>query len=113
MNWKQAILAAELLFFVALTLIAVSDHGYLGFFDLALANSATTLLFVDLLICLSLVAIWMVLDARRTGQKAWPYLIVALFFGAAGPLLYLIIREGRSAQSDAMQPTPDSPTLGA
>ena len=112
MNWKQAILAAELLLFVMLTVIAIRDHGYMGFFDLALANSATTLLFFDLVICLTLIAVWMVPDAKRRGHNAWPYLIIALFFGAAGPLLYLIVREGRPEMSPPPGAAADTPTLG-
>ncbi len=101
MTWKRASLALVLILFLEMTVTAVFEHGYPGFFDLTLANSATTLLFFDLIICLSLIAIWMVSDARVHGCKAWPYLIIALFFGAAGPLLYLIMREGRPVDSRA------------
>ncbi len=112
MNWKQALLTAELALFVILTVVAVREHSYLGFFDLALANSATTLLSFDLIICLTLIAVWMVSDAKRRGHNVVPYLIIACFFGAAGPLLYLIVREGRPEVSHGPAAV-DSPSLGA
>ena len=82
--------------FLALTGYAVWQYGYLGFFELAFANAATTLMFVDLAIALVLVAVWMWHDARETGVPGVPYLVVGLFLGAAGPLAYLMHREWRS-----------------
>ncbi len=83
--------------FLALTGVAVYEHGYLGFFELALANWATRVLAADLVISLSLITWWMVVDARRRGRAFLPYLLVTLTFGAAGPLLYLIRREDVAA----------------
>ncbi len=57
---------------------------------LASANWATRLLFVDLTISLSLIAVWMYLDSRERGKPFLPYVLVTLFLGSAGPLLYLI-----------------------
>ncbi len=106
MTWKRVALSLVLILFAEMTYVVVAEHGYQGFFDLALANSATALLFFDLVICLTLMAIWMVADARARGRNPWPYLIVALFFGAAGPLLYLIVREGRPAQDRTERAVP-------
>ena len=97
MSGKKILLWLVLVDFVALTVYAVVQHGYLGFFELALANWATRLLFLDLCIALSLIAIWMVQDARARGASFAPYLLITLFFGAAGPLLYLIRRESAAA----------------
>ncbi len=93
MSGKQILLWLVLIDFAALTAYAVMQHGYLGFFELAMANWATRLLFVDLCIALSLIAVWMVRDAHERGASFWPYLVLTLSFGAAGPLLYLIRRE--------------------
>lgn len=97
MSGKQILLWLVLIDFAALTAYVVVQHGYLGFFELALANWATRLMAFDLVIALSLIALWMLRDARERGASAWPYLALTLFFGAAGPLLYLIRREASSA----------------
>lgn len=94
MSGRQILLWLVLVDFAALSAYAVVQHGYLGFFELAMANWATRLLFADLCIALSLIAVWMVRDARERGASFWPYLVLTLALGSAGPLLYLIRREG-------------------
>ena len=81
MSGKQILLWLVLIDFAALTTYAVMQHGYVGFFELAMANWATRLLFADLCIALSLVALWMHRDARERGASFWPYLALTLFFG--------------------------------
>ncbi len=73
----------------------MAAHGYPGFFELAAANWATRLLFVDLSIALALITVWMYLDARERGASFLPCVLLTLTFGAAGPLLYLIRRPAR------------------
>ncbi len=92
MNWKRIIPGIVLAVFLTDTALIVAEHGYLGFFELALANTATQLMAFDLVIALTLASVWMVVDARRRSRSAVPYLIVTLLFGAAGPLLYLTLR---------------------
>lgn len=91
----RVLLGAVLVAFLGLTALAVMEHGYLGFFERVAANSATRLVFVDLVISLSLVLVWMWRDAARRGASGMaiaPYALVTLFFGSAGPLLYLLRR---------------------
>ena len=90
MNWKKAALGLVFLEFAAMTAWVLTQYSYLAFFELIGANSATLLLSFDLVICLTLICIWMIRDARAQGRKALPYVIVAAAFGAAGPLLYLL-----------------------
>ncbi len=100
MNWTRFLLWDALLSFAALTGYTIFEVGYVGFFELALANWATRLLFVDLVIALTLITLWMVRDARaRLGSAASiaPYAIITLLFGSAGPLLYLIQRDRQPA----------------
>ncbi len=92
MNWKRIIPGIVLAVFLTDTALIVGEHGYLGFFELALANTATQLMALDLVITLTLASIWMAIDARRRGRSAVPYLVMTLLFGAAGPLLYLTMR---------------------
>jgi hypothetical protein len=93
MTLKRIGLAVVLAAFLALSAYAVYQHGVLGLFQLVLANSATTLAFVDLVIALSMVMVWMWGDARRRGVSPMPYVLVTLALGSAGPLLYLLTRD--------------------
>jgi hypothetical protein len=99
MNWKLIGLWTVLADFSALSAYAVWRHGYLGLFELALANVATVLLLVDLTIALSLVMIWMVRDGREHGIGVLPYLATTALLGSVGPLLYLIRRERVAARA--------------
>jgi hypothetical protein len=99
MSWRQILLGLILADFLALTGVVLFQHGYLGFFELAFANTASTLLFTDLVIVLGLASVWMWQDARERGVRVVPYLAVGAFFGAAGPLLYLIVRERQTRQA--------------
>ena len=92
MGWLRILLAVVLFDFLGLTAWVVYQHGYLGFYELVNANWATRLLMADLVIALSLVATWMVRDARERQIRYAPYLVLTALFGAAGPLLYLIRR---------------------
>jgi hypothetical protein len=94
MNAKQIGLGILLVDFLGLTAYAVWRHGYLGVFELALANAATATVLVDLTIALGLVTVWMWRDARGHGISPVPYVLVTIATGSAGPLLYLIRRAG-------------------
>ncbi len=84
--------------FLALNIFVVFQHGYVGFFEAVVANSATIAVLVDLVIALSLVLIWMWQDARKRGRTLLLHTVVTLFFGNLGPLLYLIQREGKESE---------------
>jgi hypothetical protein len=86
-----------LLAFADLNAYVVWEYGYLGFLQLATANSATIAALVDLTIALSLVTVWMWRDARRRGVSLVPYLALTATLGSIGPLLYLVIH-GREAK---------------
>lgn len=89
MNLKQIGLGIVLADFVALTAYAVWQHGYLAFFTLHGTNAIGVQVFVDLIIALSMVMAWMWRDARARGVSLLPYVVVTLFLGSIGPLLYL------------------------
>lgn len=92
MIWKRSILSLILIFFLFLTVRAINAHGYLGVILMFNANPGTELLSWDLIISLTLVCIWLVSDARKNGNAYFPFLLITLLFGVAGPLLYLIVR---------------------
>ena len=59
-----------------------------------LANSATRLGFIDLSISLTLITVWMWIDAKQHGRAIAPYIAITLLLGCPGPLIYLIGRKG-------------------
>ena len=105
MNWKLVGLWLVLADFTALTAYAIWQFGIVGLFDAAFANVATITLFADLVIALSLVSIWMIVDARQRGASPLPYVVTTLLLGSIGPLVYLIRREGSAPASAASLPT--------
>jgi hypothetical protein len=104
MTGRMIILEVALAAFVSLTGYVIWEHGYIGFFELAMANTATVLLGLDLVITLTLAILWMWNDAQARGTTAVPFVAVTLAFGAAGPLLYLIFRERAVAHGGAVAP---------
>ena len=50
MSGFRMVLSAILIGFLGLTAVAIAQHGYLGFFELAMANWATRVLSADLVI---------------------------------------------------------------
>ncbi len=97
MSWTRALVAIVLAGFVALTVRALLHYSYLEFLDAATANAVVSVMFFDLVICLSLIAFWIYRDARALGISPWPYIALGASFGVAGPLLYLLRRPRREA----------------
>ena len=101
MNVKQIGIGILLADFVALTAYAIWQHGYIAFFDLHAMNAVTLQVFIDLVIALSMVSLWMWRDARARDTSAIPYLVLTLFLGSIGPLLYLFRRAGEEPAAAA------------
>ena len=99
MTKTQILLGIVLAAFGFETAWAVSQFGYVGFFEnLLSAGFPTQLVAFDLVIALSMVSVWMWNDARERGATLWPYLLLTVALGSVGPLLYLIRRESARKQ---------------
>lgn len=99
--------------FLALTCYVVATVGFDGFYREALRAPATILMGLDLLIGLGLILSWMADDAKETGTPFWPYFLVTLAIGVAGPLAYLIHRDARLARDpDRGRPRARRPLVG-
>ena len=97
MTKKQWVIAIVLADFLALNVWVVMQYGYMGFVREVLSSVPAIAVLVDLTIALTLVGIWMWNDAKRRGIAVVPYLIVGLFLGSVGPLLYLLRTGGSEA----------------
>lgn len=91
-------LAVILADFAALTAYAVYHYGYLAFFQLHAMNAIQIQIFIDLVIALTFVLLWMVRDARERGIPPTPYVVLTLTLGSIGPLLYAIRRQAAEAK---------------
>ena len=94
MNAKQIAVLGVIVGFGLLTIVPIYQYGYFGLFSLALANSATVQVSVDLVIALALFMLWMWPDAKKRDISPVPYVIITLVLGSFGPLLYLFRRFG-------------------
>lgn len=92
MNRKQIAIVAVLVAFLAQDAYVIYLYGYLGFFRMLLANAVGVNAAVDLIIALTLIAVWMSEDAKQRGISSLPYLLVTVALGSVGPLLYLARR---------------------
>ncbi|MCA9665700.1 MAG: DUF2834 domain-containing protein [Myxococcales bacterium] len=98
---------AALVAFIALTVAAIVGAGWSGFIAWMLQSPLWfAQVAADLVVSLSLVLAWIVLDARQRGIAAWPWVVLTLCTGSIGPLLYLALRAGAGdAVAAITQPT--------
>jgi len=91
---KQRII--PLIVFIAFAIwTAILSHNYnfLSFFKPIFASGPATQVLTDLTIAITMVLIWIYKDAAATNRKFWPYLVITIFLGSFGPLLYFILRK--------------------
>jgi len=83
-------LAAAVL--AAVTLTALMREGWGGMKTPFSASFWTWQYFIDLVIALGLVMVWMWRDCRSSGKNPLPWIVATCFIGSFSPLLYLIMR---------------------
>lgn len=88
----RTILALVLLAFLALTAVALWQHGYVGIFAGQFRDAAGLQVLADLAIALGLVLAWLWRDAHERGRSPWPWVVLTLATGSIGPLVYLLWR---------------------
>lgn len=69
--------------------------GYMPFIRSILSTGPSRQVTIDLYISLTILCAWMVHDAAEVGiSMAWTalYIVIAVFMGSFGPLLYLLHR---------------------
>ena len=83
-----------LLLFSVYTGWVVWQFGYTSVFTVTLQQHPSTQVLLDLYIAGSLLFWIMILDNKRQGRavkKVIPYLVVTMFLGAIGPLIYFLV----------------------
>ena len=95
---KRTLAIILLIPFSVLTVYALSQVGYVGIIDYHRHSPAGWQVIVDLVIALVLVLTWMVPEAKKEGRNPWPWVVITLFLGSIGPLLYLAVNGKKSVE---------------
>ncbi|MFK8031080.1 MAG: hypothetical protein AB8G18_12665 [Gammaproteobacteria bacterium] len=86
--------------FTVLSLYAVLQVGYWGIFDYHRHSPAGWQVLADLVIAIVLLMCWMVADAKKNKRSVIPYLILSVFLGSFGPLLYILLGREQTENAD-------------
>jgi hypothetical protein len=100
MNNRRLLALVLLVPFTALTIYAVIQVGYIGIFDYHRHSPAGWQVFSDLVVALILIMTWMFVDAKKSGRNPVPWIVLTLFLGSIGPLLYLFFSRVKVKKSD-------------
>lgn len=87
---RQHLAIALLIPFSVLSAYSVYKSGYWGLFQYQFASPAGWQVLADLVIACGLMFVWIFPDAKRHNRNPWPYVVITLFLGSFGPLLYLV-----------------------
>jgi hypothetical protein len=90
---RNTILIAVICAFAILTGVALWHHGYWGIIAPHFQSFGAGQVLADLVIALSLVMVWIVSDAKKTGRNPVGWILLTLTLGSFGPLIYLITRK--------------------
>jgi hypothetical protein len=88
---NRILIVITLILFGALTALAVWHEGITGIFASIFSSYGAAQIYVDLVIALVLIMIWIWHDAKATGRTAWPWIVATLLVGAFAPLVYLLL----------------------
>ena len=84
-----------LLLLGTITIIAIWTGGLSGFWEAINYSWASLQIYIDLVIAMIFLMVWMWRDAKASGRNPWPWIIAAFIVGSFSPLVYLLLRESR------------------
>jgi len=88
----RKLIIAALIPFAALTGVAFWVDGIAGFPDAITHSRASAQIYVDLVLAIVVLSVWMHRDARSNGKNPWPWIVAAAVVGMFSPLVYLLTR---------------------
>jgi hypothetical protein len=89
---ERTLLLAVLVPFGALTVVALGSDGIGGFVDAITFNWSSLQIYVDLVIAIVVISVWIHRDAGARGRNPWPWIVASFIVGMFGPLAYLLTR---------------------
>lgn len=89
----RTIIIVTLILFGALTVVALWNDGIIGIFSSITSSWGSIQIYVDLVIALAIIMVWIWRDAKASGRNPWPWLVATLLVGAFSPLVYFLVRE--------------------
>ncbi len=92
---RKTLAIALLIPFLVLTAYTIQQVGYIGIFDYQLHSPAGWQVIVDLVIACVLVLTWLIPEAKREGRNPWTWVVITVFAGSIGPLLYLVTSKSK------------------
>ena len=105
--------AVVLVAFTAFSLWVVAEDGLLGFVTLAGREPWGLQMLLDLVLAFTMLAGFLVRDARARGLSAWPYVLLIAGTGSIGALAYLVRRGLGAAGRRANPATSHGPSVHA
>jgi hypothetical protein len=91
----RSLIIITIILFGVLTGLAVWHDGITGIFQSIISSYVSAQIYIDLVIALVLIMIWMWHDAKATGRNPWPWIIATLAVGSFGPLVYLLTSKSK------------------
>jgi RsiW-degrading membrane proteinase PrsW (M82 family) len=92
---ERNLLRIVLVLFGVLTAVVIWLEGVGGIFAAIVSSWGAVQIYVDLVIALGLIMVWIYRDARRLGRNPWPWLVATAVVGVFAPLIYLLVRDAR------------------
>jgi len=91
---ERTLLRVVLVLFVALSVAALAIDGLIGIVHAVTYNWMSVQIFVDLVLAVAVIDVWVHRDARARGRNPWPWVVASLLTGMIAPLIYLLVRGG-------------------
>ena len=92
LSTERVLLIVVLVLFGSFTAAALAVDGIVGIFRAVTFNLVSIQIFVDLVLAVGVVDIWVHRDARSRGRNPWPWLVASFLTGMFSPLIYLLVR---------------------
>lgn len=97
---KRVLIIITLILFGGLTGLAVWHDGLAGIFASILSSWGSAQIYVDLLLALILIMIWIWKDAKSAGRNPpWGWIAATLVVGVFSPLIYLLVYKSSGKSS--------------